>query len=283
MTLIYTLAGLMMVYLVLTLWLTYIVHQVPRKPVADPPDWGSVTDARIPTREGGFLEVWRIEPDSPARGVVVFAHGWSRNRDRMVARARYFGRWGFSTVIHSARDHGGSSPRRFMNAMKFAEDIETVLAWVGEPLILYGHSAGAAGAIIAAARNPEKIRLLFLEGCYADTREALLNLYRWYNHFLGTCFGPMILLWMNLMYKNGLDKISPKRLALKVKAPVMIIHGEKDQRFPAGYATELQRCFPGEGAELYLAPGADHSESSKTPGYAIAVKSFLERHGYKLT
>jgi len=277
MTLIYILAGLVVVYLVLTIWLTYIVHQFPRKPVSDPPDWGKITDTRIPTVGGGFLEIWRIDPESPAKAVVVFAHGWSRNRDRMVARARYFGKWGFSTVIHSARDHGRSSPRRFMNAMKFAEDIEAVLTWVDDPVILYGHSAGAAGAIIAASRNPEKIRLLFLEGCYADTKEALLNLYRWYNHFMGTFFGPMILFWMNVMYRNGLNKISPKRLAPKIKAPVMIIHGEKDQRFPARYALELQNCFAGDGAELYVAPGADHSDSSKTPGYAAAVKSFLDR------
>ena len=280
MTLIHILAGLLIVYLVVTIWLTYIVHQVPRKPVSDPPDWGKITDTRIRAVEGGFLEVWRVEPAGPAKAVVVFAHGWSRNRDRMTARARHFGRWGFAAVLYSARDHGGSSPRRFMNAMKFAEDIEVVLDWVGEPVILYGHSAGAAGAIIAASRNPDKIRLLFLEGCYADTKEALLNLYRWYNPFMGTFFGPVILFWMNLMYKNGLNKVSPKRLAPEIIAPVMIIHGEKDQRFPVRYAYELQRCFPGVCAELYVAPGADHSDSSKTPGYAPAVKSFLDRHAF---
>jgi pimeloyl-ACP methyl ester carboxylesterase len=58
----------------------------------------------------------------------------------------------------------------------------------------------------------------------------------------------------------------------------MLIHGEKDQRFPLKYALELQRCFPGGGAALYIAEGADHSDSSKTPGYAAAIKSFLDRH-----
>ena len=95
------------------------------------------------------LDVWRIEPEGESRGIVVLAHGWSRNRDRMVPRARMFARMGFTTVIHSARDHGNSSRKRSMNAVKFAEDIEAVLQWVGEPVILYCHSAGSAGAIIA--------------------------------------------------------------------------------------------------------------------------------------
>jgi hypothetical protein len=105
------LGGLIVLYLLLSLIFTYVVQQLPRKPVTDPPDWGRIIDAKIPAIEGGVLEVWRIEPQSPSRGLVVLAHGWSRNRDRMVSRARIFARWGFTTVLHSARDHGGSSRR----------------------------------------------------------------------------------------------------------------------------------------------------------------------------
>ena len=150
MTIVYVLIGIVLFYLVLTLLLTFAVQQYPRKPVVDTPDWGHVTDTFIPAVDGGSLEVWRIDPEGESRGIVVLAHGWSRNRDRMVPRARMFARFGFTTVIHSARDHGNSSPRKFMNAAKFAEDIAAVLEWVGEPVILYGHSAGSAGAIIAA-------------------------------------------------------------------------------------------------------------------------------------
>jgi pimeloyl-ACP methyl ester carboxylesterase len=259
------------------LFLTYLVQQIPRRSVHDPPDWGNILDSKISAADGGFLEVWRIEPEKSSRGTVVFAHGWSRNRDRMVARARCFGYWGFTTVIHSARDHGQSSPCRFMNAMRFCEDIEAVLTWVDVPVILYGHSAGAAGAIIAAERNPDKIKLLFLEACYADTKEALLSLYRWFNPFFGLIFGQMILFWMNLFYRNKLATLSPARLAPSLKIPVMIIHGEEDRRFPLQFAQKLKDNFAQNLVELYLAPGAGHSDSSKTPGYQSAVKSFLDR------
>ena len=274
----YMAGGILLLYLLFTLFLTYLVQQIPRHSVRDRPDWGKILDTKIPTEDGGFLEVWRIEPDGPALGTVILAHGWGRNRDRMVARARYFGHWGFTTVIHSARDHGQSSPRRFMNAVRFCEDIEAVLAWLKVPVILYGHSAGAAGAIIAAERNPDKIKLLFLEACYADTKEALLSLYRWFNPFFGLIFGPMILYWMNLFYRNKLAALSPARLAPSLKMPVMIIHGEKDRRFPLQFAKKLKNSFTSNLVKLYVAPGAGHSGSSKTPGYRPAVKSFLDRH-----
>ncbi|MGD9032323.1 MAG: alpha/beta fold hydrolase [Desulfobacteraceae bacterium] len=267
-----------LIYLILTLFFTYLVHQLPRQPVQDAPDWGKVIDTRIPTTDGGSLEVWRVDPAGHSRGVVVLAHGWSRNRDRMVDRARVFGRLGFTTVMHSARDHGGSSPKRFMNALRFAEDIEAVLSWVNEPVLLYGHSAGAAAAVIAASRNSERIKLLFLEGCYARTKEALLNLYRNYNTFFGIFFAPMVVLWMDIFYKMGLDSVSPVKLAPGIDVPVLLIHGSKDQNFPLHHVWRLMDSFPAGRAELFVATGSDHSSSSLAPEYPVAIKTFVDRH-----
>ncbi|MGD9041421.1 MAG: alpha/beta fold hydrolase, partial [Desulfobacteraceae bacterium] len=249
-----------------------------RQPVQDAPDWGLVIDTRIPTADGGSLEVWRVDPAGHSRGVVVLAHGWSRNRDRMVDRARVFGRLGFSTVIHSARDHGGSSPKRYMNAVRFAEDIEAVLSWVNEPVLLYGHSAGAAAATIAASRNPHRIKLLFLEACYARTKEALLSLYRNYNLLFGTFFAPMVVFWMDLFYKRGLDSVSPVKLAPEIDLPVLLVHGSRDQNFPLHHAWRLMDSFPAGRAELFVATDSDHSSCSLTPEYPVAIKAFVDRH-----
>lgn len=266
-------------YILLTLLMTYLVHKFPRNPVVDPPDWGHVIDTRIPAKDGGSLEVWRIEPEKDSKGIVVLAHGWGRNRDRMVPRARIFGRMGFTTILHSARDHGGSSSCRLMSTDKFGEDIESVLKWVGEPVILYGHSAGSGGAVIAAARNPDLLRLLFLEGAYPQTGEALINLYRWVNLFFGTVFGPAIVFWMHLFYSGGVNRVSPARLAPRIKVPVMMIHGEKDRRFPLQFALKLKESFLKNQVTLYVGKGAGHSDSSKTGGYVDAVRSFLRKQG----
>jgi pimeloyl-ACP methyl ester carboxylesterase len=185
---------------------------------------------------------------------------------------------GFSTVIHSARDHGQSTRNHFMNAVKFAEDIEAVLNWVGEPVFLYGHSAGAAGAVIAASRNPERVTALFLEGCYARTREALRSLYRNYNLAFGIVFGPMIVFWMDIFYRFRMDRVSPACLAPQLDIPVLIIHGENDRNFAIHHAWRLRDSFPAGRAVLFVAKGADHSSSSLTPEYPAAVRAFVNRY-----
>jgi len=265
-------------YLALSLGLTYVVHRIPRKPVKDYPDWGEVIDTRIPAADGGSIEVWRVEPPGGSRGIVLLAHGWSRNRDRMVRRAKVFGELGFTTVMHSARDHGGSSPHRFMNALRFCEDIESVIKWLGRPVILYGHSIGAAAAVIAASRNPKMVQLLFIEGCYPRTKRALRQLYGGQGGLIGRLFAPMVVLWMDIFYRFKMDSISPARLAAAIDMPVLIIHGEGDQHFPLEDARLLRDSFPAGRAEFFVGRGADHSGSSLAPGYPAAIKSFIERH-----
>ncbi|HSL61379.1 MAG TPA: alpha/beta hydrolase [Desulfotignum sp.] len=277
MNLLYVLAGVGLIYVLATLFLTWLVQQIPRNPVKDPPWWGTVEDTTIPAVDGGHLEVWRIDPSGPSRGIVVFAHGWGRNRDRMVKRAEIFARWGFTTVIHSARDHGNSSPKQCMNAVRFAEDIASVIHWVNEPVLLYGHSAGSAGAIIAAARNPSMVRLLFLEASYAHNREALLSLYRWAHPVFGRLFGPVIVFWMNIFYRGAIDTCSPARMARQITMPVMIIHGEKDRRFPVSFALQLKECFVHTRVACHIAKGAGHSDASRTIAYGPSVKSFIDR------
>ncbi len=277
MTVSYWFCGAAAIYLLASVLLTYFLHRIPRRPVRQFPDWGRVTDARIATADHGEIEVWRVEPEGASRGIVVLAHGWGRNRDRMVLRAGIFGELGFTTVMHSARDHGNSSSKAFMNAFRFAEDIEAVLQWIKEPVVLYGHSMGAAGAILAASRNPDRIRLLFLEACYARTKEALQNLYCSYNRFFGLFFGYTVVFLMDILYGFKMDDVSPMRLAPGIPARVLIIHGEKDQSFPLQNACRLRDAFPAGKAELFIARGADHSGSSLTPEYSKAIESFIDR------
>jgi pimeloyl-ACP methyl ester carboxylesterase len=265
-------------YLLVSLGLTYVVLNFPRNPVNDVPDWGRVEDLRIPTKDDGILELWRVEPDGPSRGIVVLAHGWGRNRGRMVGRARMFSGIGFTTVMHSARDHGGSSRHPFMNGSRFADDIESVLDWVGEPVLLYGHSISAAATVIVAHRSPSKVKLLFLESCYARTKEALYSLYRNYNWFFGVFFAPMVITWMDIFWKGRLDQVSPVKLAPVIDIPVLIIHGDKDENFPLHHAFRLKESFPEGRAQLFVAEGADHSTPSLNPQYRRAVQSFVEEH-----
>src|SRR5688572_19527459 len=56
------------------------------------------------------------------------------------------------------RGHGGSgrAPGRYA-VVDHVEDALAVLAWLGRPAVLFGHSLGALVAAAAAARRPELV------------------------------------------------------------------------------------------------------------------------------
>jgi hypothetical protein len=84
MILLYILVGVLAAYGLVTLLLSYVVQQLPRNPVSDRPDWGQVMDARITVSDGGYLEVWRIEPDAASIGIIVLKSG-ALNRMRLLS------------------------------------------------------------------------------------------------------------------------------------------------------------------------------------------------------
>jgi dipeptidyl aminopeptidase/acylaminoacyl peptidase len=120
--------------------------------------------------------------------------------------------------------------------------------------------------------------LLFLEACYARTREALLNLYCNFNKYLAFLFGPTVILWMDMFYGFALDRVSPVRLAPHIDIPVIIIHGKEDQNFALHHAIRLRDAFPEGRAELFVVEGGEHSTCSLMPQYPGAIKDFVDRH-----
>jgi len=88
----------------------------------------------------------------------------------------------------------------------------------------------------------------------------------------------MVIEWMDIFYRFKLDEVSPVKLAPHIDIPVLIIHGEKDESFPLHHAWRLRESFPAGKAELFVGKDSDHSSSSLTPEYPIAIKSFLDRH-----
>lgn len=276
------LVAAMAAYAAATLGLAIYAHRRPRSPVCDPPDWGVCEDTVVPARDGdrngGLIEVWRVWPEGRELGRAVFCHGFSRNRDKMTPRARGLGRAGFTTVLLSARDHGQSSRLRLPSVGTFAEDIRAAVARAGPPVILYGHSLGAAAAVMAAAQNPEAVRLLILEGCFPRVWAAQLRLYRAFHPVLGTIFGPGVLFWSEAFQGFRQSAMDPVRHAGKVRCPVLILHGERDEKFPPRYAEAMRRAFAPGQAEVFLVPGGDHTGAGEREAAKEAVIDFVMKN-----
>jgi putative phosphoribosyl transferase len=126
-------------------------------------------------------------PDA-ARGVVLFAHGSGsgqaspRNRfvsDRLVKAGLA------AVLVDLLTPEESDVPRVVFDVERLADRLCRAIDWIDAqpvlrelPLALYGASTGAAAALIAASRRPERIASIVSRGGRPDLAVAVLDLVR---------------------------------------------------------------------------------------------------------
>jgi pimeloyl-ACP methyl ester carboxylesterase len=119
---------------------------------------------------------------SGARGIVVFAHGSGSGRhsprNRMVASA--LNDAGLATLLFDLLDEEEERADAATGHLRFdigllGQRVENALAWLagqraatGLPTGLFGASTGAAAALVAAARRPERVAAVVSRGGRPD-------------------------------------------------------------------------------------------------------------------
>ena len=125
-----------------------------------------------------------------ARGLVVFAHGSgsgrTSRRNKWVASELQWGREAtllvdLLTPAEAVRDERTGEHR--FDIQLLARRVVDVIDWAGRepalrslPLGLFGASTGAAAALFAAARRPDRVKAVVSRGGRTDLAESVLSL-----------------------------------------------------------------------------------------------------------
>jgi putative phosphoribosyl transferase len=124
-----------------------------------------------------------------ASGLVVFVHGSGSSRlsPRNTAVARALNRRGFGTLLFDLLTKSEEADRaNVFDISLLAERLVDVVQWLGRqehviaslPLGLFGASTGAAAALVAAARLPERIGAVVSRGGRPDLAGDALPMVR---------------------------------------------------------------------------------------------------------
>ncbi len=123
-------------------------------------------------------------PDRP-RGIVLFAHG--SGSSRLSPRNRYVAdaleRRGFATLLFDLLTEAEAAVRaRVFDIPLLAERLSMATDWIEKrgdlgqlPLGYFGASTGAAAALVAAARKPERVAAIVSRGGRPDLAEQSLE------------------------------------------------------------------------------------------------------------
>jgi pimeloyl-ACP methyl ester carboxylesterase len=195
---------------------------------------------------------------------------------------------GFNAVLWDLRHHGNSpgnetyGKREIPDVLRVVDHVRLQPGVERERVDLLGFSLGAAMSIGAASADPAcAIHAIVADSPYANLRDTGF----WYVRLFGRV--PRLVAWpvafvtLNFgAWMSDLDTslLNPADWAVSVRAPALIIQGEKDRRINPDSSS---RIFANLGLwkELWIVPDAGHTQAFyKNPqGYVDRVTAFFAR------
>ena len=240
------------------------------------------------------LYVKTLKQEQTAQGTTIFLHDslgcttlW---RD---FPARYAQLTHHDVIIYDRRGYGRSTPYQDeVRGINYMETEADVLAELLKQLqisqcTLFGHSDGATISLIAAAKYPDLIRQLIIEGphiymeevTHAGVRAASIT----YNHtdlrqrlekYHGERTDEMVKAWTSTWLSDFFQEWNIVHQLPSIVCPVIAFQGEKDEFGTAQQVWDIQKHSTGK-CEVHLIPKIGHTPHKECPE---VVLSHLEEY-----
>ena len=252
---------------------------------------GSWERLELPGGEGCALEVWHLrrkDSPGPARGIVIYLHGFGDDAWGTVSRAADLPDWDAVCFTFRGRDRNPGIPCT-LGAWERGDVTAVVKHFeaVGVPrsrMILAGWSQGAGVALLALSdleKEGSPLGGALLE-CPYETLAAAAR-----DH-LKVALGPFEILVrpaerLAIWHGESLahfdaSRVSPREVAQGLRTPIALISGDADTQTPLDGVRAIARHHP----DLTVVPGAGHCEASgmEPGGWRTWAQERLKRWGF---
>lgn len=229
---------------------------------------------RVPT-VGGLVQAYVFEPEGPARGGVLIAHGWTSEASFMAVFAEQLRRAGFRVVAFDQPGHGKSAEER-ASLIDCARALLQVAEELGPLRFAVTHSMGGLAALLVGEGGPPMPR------AYPFERYVLVSSP---NRFATITqeFADELHLRASAtrVFERHLERIAHRKLATFTAAnllaatgqPALVIHARDDTEVVFQNAEEIAAACP--RAELMAFDGVGHRNILFAPPVIRAALSYL--------
>ena len=206
---------------------------------------------------GVTLRGWRCAGSGPSRGTVIYLHGVADNRASAVGAIQRFTARGFDVIAYDSRAHGQSGGDACTYGFFEKRDLRAVVDTLRPgPVVLIGTSLGAAVALQEAADDP-RIAAVVAAETFSDLRTVAAERAPFF--FTRTSIARALRL-AEEQARFEVNAAAPVAAAPRIRAAVLLIHGERDVETPPAHSQRVFAALDGP-KRLLLVPGAGHNGS----------------------
>ena len=253
-----------------------VLHPISkRKPLDAWPDQFKLPYENVTfrTEDKVQLKGWFIPAEEESEKTIILMHGWGQNRADILKNTYFLHDLGFNLFYFDFRALGESGGKTSSIGYLELKDIAAAISFLKETrpqfctkLGLYGLSMGGMVAICQTANNPD-IMCVVAEASYYSFRRVVS---RWAWVKRRVPYFPLMAIVLHYIRKQlgvNPERFSPKFNIPKIAPrPVFLIHGRYDNLVPAAQAKLLYK-HAGEPKEIWLVPGAKHTQCAEVGGY----------------
>lgn len=233
---------------------------------------------RVPTANGKTLFGWLL-PGRSGIPAIVMMHGWGANADTLLPLAAPLARAGHTVLLVDARSHGRSDADTFSSMPRFAEDIESAMAWLAacpefapRRIALFGHSVGAAAALLVASRRCDVAAAISLAAF--DHPERVMRRQLSQGHIPYWPLGWLVCRYVERVIGHSFDAIAPVNTVARIHCPVLIGHGADDTVVPWQAAAAIH-ANAGANARMLILAHTGHERPASFDHLAALLGNFL--------
>ncbi len=279
--------AVVLVFVGVSAWLGYSMTRAERLPVeGNPGEAGlSYEDVSFPSAVDGLtLRGWFLPAEGSERAIVM-VHGAGANRadpsNGMLDIAAGLVGNGLNVLTFDLRGCGASGGKMVSGGYYEKRDVEGAVAYLEgrgfERVGVLGFSLGAVSSLLAAAEDPA-IKAVVSDSSFADLNDIMKPEFHARTKAPGFFLTP-ILLVIKVMYGVDFPAIRPVSVVADIAPrPVFFIHGEADETIPAAHAQRLYEAADNPADELWMVPGAGHTQAYNTEPqeYLEKVTAFFD-------